>query len=808
MWADTRRSPVHNYVRRSTQVVGSEWPVTYAALGCGRDTWVTDDAPFAGRLRALREAAGLSQEELAERAGLSSHAISALERGTRTRPYPHTVRALCDALGADANARADLIACVPARTRHASADSSSTFRSLPSPATDLLGRDRDIARVMDLVGEQRVVTLTGMGGVGKTRLALAVATAARDRFADGVAYVELALLRGTDEVLLAIADAVDARVTASIDATSAVVERLRHRRLLLVLDNVEHLLEVAPRIASLMEAAPGVTLLATSRAPLRIRGETEVKVEPLAVPRTGDDLDGPAVKLLLTRADAVSAGWGTAHRDRRAVAALCTRLAGIPLALELAAGRARLLDPDQLLDRLDVALLEGARDLPERQRTMRATLDWSYGLLTVDEQRLLRLLSVFVGGFRLDDVERVVALAGQTPVGDVLTMMEALSEQSLVVNEAGVVGSSRQRLLVPVAQYARDRLTSAGEWESAVTAHTAHFLTLAETLAPRYRDGGQVDALARVDVEHANLTAAIERSLAVGDASTAARLTWALWMYWWLRGHLVLGRRLAESVLEYDLPPGILPRAELAAATMAFALDDVTAALGWWSSALAHAEDDPVTTANAIAGMGLAALARGDLVIAAEAFERARPIAETAGADGEWTRGLSLIWLGTVRLLEGDAQRAVAHIEQGLASARTRGDRLTSYVALYNLSQVEMSRGDHLRAREYLQEGLKLSQQTGDLSNLAYLLDATAVLEAAGGDHSRVPLLFGAAQTIREGIGSRGYGYYRPDPAAAEGATREARGHLGENQYDDSLDVGRRLSPDEATDLALAQPGA
>ena len=178
-------------------------------------------------------------------------------------------------------------------------------------------------------------------------------------------------------------------------------------------------------------------------------------------------------------------------------------------------------------------------------------------------------------------------------------------------------------------------------------------------------------------------------------------------MYWWLRGHLALGRRLAESVLDQELPAGVLPRAELAAATMAFALDDVSAALGWWSSALAHAEDDPVTVANAVAGEGLVALSRGDLATAAERFERARPIAERGGADGEWTRALSLIWLGTVRLLEGDADAAVAHIEQGLDSARMRGDRLTSYIALYNLSEVEMSRGDHERAREHL-EGIRL----------------------------------------------------------------------------------------------------
>ena len=238
-----------------------------------------------------------------------------------------------------------------------------------------------------------------------------------------------------------------------------------------------------------------------------------------------------------------------------------------------------------------------------------------------------------------------------------------------------------------------------------------------------------------------------------------------------------------------SFPRGVRARAELAAATMAFALDDVTAALRWWSAALEHADDDPVVTANAVAGEGLVALAGGDLVDAAERFELARSVAEQGGAEGEWTRALSLIWLGTVHLLHGDADGAVAHIDQGLASARARGDRLTSYIALYNLSQVELGRGDHARARQHLTEGVRLSRETGDHANLAYLLDVSAVLDAARGTHTRVPLLLGAAQTIRETVGSRGYGYYRPDPAATEAAAREAQEHLGQDRYDDGLDL-------------------
>ena len=428
--------------------------------------------------------------------------------------------------------------------------------------------------------------------------------------------------------------------------------------------------------------------------------------------------------------------------------------------------------------------------------------------MTGEEQWVLRLLSVFVAGFRLEDVEQVVLPARGAAGSDVLVAMEVLSEQSLVVGEAAWVGapgsgcSTRWRSMRVVACWRpgsgtgrppRTRSTS-GRWLRRWLPATGMGVrwTLWRALTVNTR------------------TSPPPSSAAWPQATPPPRRvsTWALWMYWWLRGHLTLGRRLAESVLEHELPAGVVSRAELAAATMAFALDDLTAALGWWSSALAHAEDDPVTTANAVAGEGLVALARGDLDTAAERFELARPIAERGGTDGEWTRALSLIWLGTVRLLEGDADGAVAHIEQGLDSARARGDRLTSYIALFNLSQVEMSRGDHIRARGHLEEGLRLSRQTGDLANLAYLLDASAVLQAARGTHARVPVLLGAAQVIRETIGSRGYGYYRPDPAATEGAAREARQHLGEDGYDDALDLGRRLTPDEATDFALASDAA
>jgi predicted ATPase/DNA-binding XRE family transcriptional regulator len=772
---------------------------------------------FASVLRGLREASGLSQEELAERAGLSSHAVSALERGTRTRPYPHTVRALADALGLTDDDRASLVGSVPSRARAAtpavaaetSAAPAGRSRGIPVPPTRLIGRDDDLREVVRLLDLHRLVTLTGPGGVGKTRLSLAVARTLQDQYADGVVFVELATLRDPAEVVPAVLDAADVTAAAGHDPVEAMAAWAAGRELLLVLDNVEHVLDAAPRIAALIEAVPHLSVLASSRAPLRVRAEQEYPVEPLALPDpdardAAPGEEAAAVRMLLERAGAVSAGWGTAPGDAEAVAAIAVRLAGIPLALELAGARGRLLDPASLLARLDDALVSGGRDRPERHRTMRATLDWSHGLLAPEEQALLRMLAVFVGGFRLDDLEAVVSRAGGID-GDVLGALESLAEQSLVVTDPEAAGGLRHRLLEPVAQYAAARLDEAGERDRVASAHAEHYLALAEGVAPHYRDSGQVAALARVDAEHPNLTAAVETLLDAGEPGAAGRLCWSLWMYWWLRGHHAHGRRLSEATLAHELPGDVRPLAELAAATMCFAMDDVPAARERWDAALAHAGDDDLVRANAVAGVGLAELASGRLAEATELFAEARVPATRAGPDGEWTVALSWIWSGTVALLLGDADRALVEIERGLDSARARGDRLSTYIALYNLSQVELARGRPDRARDYLDEGTRLSLETRDHANLAYLLEAAAVVEAREGVHSRVPLLLGAAQGIREALGSFGYGYYRPDPEAIRDAAEEARHHLGADRFDDALDVGRGLEPDRAARLGLGE---
>jgi predicted ATPase/transcriptional regulator with XRE-family HTH domain len=765
--------------------------------------------PFAAQLRQLRERSGLTQEELAERAGLTPHAVSALERGARTRPYPHTVRSLADALGLDDDTRAGLIAAIPRRASSAPAEAAPTAhsaRTLPVPTTALIGRSLELDAVAALLTDPgvRLVTLTGVGGVGKTRLALAAAARVAPAFS-AVVWVPLAALDDPRLVLPAVGHALGLSGVEGPDVLGVVSAGLATGRTLLVVDNLEHLLDAASDLAVLLESCPSVTILASSRAALRVRGEREHAVPPLDVPRDGGVdpeavLASPAGALLAERAQAVSPSFAVTPGNAGAVAGLCTRLAGIPLALELAAAKVRLLEPAALLDRLDTALSSGgARDLPARQRTMRATLDWSYDLLDDAEQRLFRRLAVFAGGFTLEAAEAVAE-----PGTDVLGVLERLVEHSLVQVGSDEDGA-RYGLLEPVLQYARMRLGEGEQAAAARSAHARYYLQLAKASVPDYRSERAVAALARSDREQANWTAALEHGLAAGEAELTARLCWALWLYWWLRGTPTVGRRFAERALQHDLSPYARARAALTLSAMAFAQGDLTGSAPGWEIALAtgRATGDVPAQAHGVAGVGLVALAGGDLDAAERAFTEAIPLA-AASDDELWLWRLAHIWLGTIRVLRGVPEQALPLVETALTSARARGDRLAIYIGLFTAAQAAIALGDVDAARRQLREGVSLSVETGDAANLVYVLEALAVVEHAQRQHRRVAVLLGAAQALRESTGGNVYGYYQPDDALREAAANAARAALGLDAYDDAVDQGRSLDLARAASFALS----
>lgn len=662
-------------------------------------------------------------------------------------------------------------------------------RASALPSTDLLGeligRDRDIAYLVDLLraSTSRLVTVTGVGGCGKTRLSLAVAAAAEPLFADGVSLVALAPLRDPSAVIPAIAHAVG--VAEGGDPFAALLDLLRDGERLLLLDNAEHLVDAWPEVATLAAACPGLRILVTSRIPLRVRGEVLFPLTPL-------DADSSA-RLLLTRAAAVAPG-ATIAPDDPAIAQLCHRLGGIPLAIELAAARVRLLSPAAILARLDeVMASEGARDLPPRQRTMRAAIDWSYDLLSPAEQAAFPRLAVFVGGFTIDAADAVLAdLAGP----GALAIIDSLVEQSLVLAEPGSGQGPRFRLLEPVAQYALGRLSSEDE-RSARDAHLRHYSDLAAHYEPSLRGPGTVQTLATIELEHANFVAAMEWSLASGKADEGGWLGWHLWLFWWVRGALREGRRLMEAVHAAATDDLVLVRSGAVSAALAFAQGDLPFAREAWraSSDLARRIGDAEGLPYAYGGIGLVALAEDDLDTAAAVHAENIGLCEVAGIGGEWLWTLSHVWLGTVELLRGNGSEAARLVDLALEAGRSRHDPLAVYIALFTAIQVSVVRGDFGRARAQIAEGVTLSQETGDHANLAYLLDALAVVESldGAGDLGRVGVLRGAAAQLRAGVGGNVYGYYRPDEALIEQASATARAARGAEQYDADVAVGHAL---------------
>jgi predicted ATPase/DNA-binding XRE family transcriptional regulator len=676
---------------------------------------------FGALLRRLRLEARLTQEELAERAGLSVRGISDLERGVNRTARRESARLFADALGLTGEERIRFLAAARGRT----ATSAPVIGALPIPPTPLIGRERESAAVLDLLAQEhvRLVTLTGVGGTGKTRLALEVATRVAGRFPDGVRFVDLAPL--ADPALVAAAVAQELGVTEQPGRTlsDALIAFLAGRRLLLVLDNFEHLLDAAPLVSTLIERCPGLVVLATSRPPLRLRGEHVFAVPPLPLPqpRPGVPVEvlagNEAVTLFFQRAQAAASEFALDADNAETVADICRRLDGLPLAIELAAARVPLLSPAASAARLEnrLALLtDGPRDLPTRQRTLRNAIDWSYQLLDPGERALFRRFAVFAGGATLDAIAAVVASEREPDLG-VLNGTAKLVERDLLRHDAHDGGDPRMRVLETIREYALAVLIESGEEFSTRRRHAAYFTALAEAAGPHLRSGSQRAWLDRLEDEHDNFRAALDWSLRAGEAETALRLCSGLALFWRIRGHLTEGRR-------------------------------------WCSQALAlSGEAPPRARADALHGKGMLAHWQGNYE-ATEALYRESLALRRALGD-ERGIALSLNSLGILADDVGDYKLALTLQQESLRRWEALGEPWGIAHALCDIGNIAKTQARNAEAQSLYERSLKLFEQVGDLQGVAMVLDNLGELAMRQCAYDRAVTLFEKALPVQRALG-------------------------------------------------------
>lgn len=547
---------------------------------------------FGELLRQYRLTAGFTQEALAERAGISADAIAALERGRRAAPRLDTTAQLARALELDGPSREQfLMAGTAAQRRDAPlvavpSSGPSALAQIPVPTTPLLGREHEEAALTDLLqGGARLVTLTGPGGVGKTRLAVDVATALQQSYADGGVYVDLSPVDIVGLVPCTIALALGLQETGPQYGRDLLMEQLRAKHLLLVLDNFEQVVDAASVVGDLLTNCPRLTLLLTSRVALRLRAEQQFPLASLAVPDTNctspEAVFGyPSVQLFVSRAQTVQPDFAVDNDNAAAIGEICRRLDGLPLAIELAASQIRLLPPAALAARLQrplSVLSPGLRDLPARQQTLRATLDWSYGLLLPAEQGCLARLSVFAGGFGLEATEAVCYPDASV---DWLNTIDSLVSSNLL-QQIERHGEPRFVMSQTVRDYAHEQLELRGEAEWVQHLHALYYTTRAEEILPRFRTD-QTSWLDEWAQEHENLRAALHWAWD-SDAALGLRLAGFVWRFWLLRGHLKEARTLLEGLLERAPTAAPATRAEAAAgaASLVLAQGDIPRAVHW-----------------------------------------------------------------------------------------------------------------------------------------------------------------------------------------------------------------------------------
>jgi predicted ATPase/class 3 adenylate cyclase/DNA-binding CsgD family transcriptional regulator len=669
--------------------------------------------------------------------------------------------------------------------------------NLPVPMTSYLGRETEFSELAGMLRDNRLVTITGTGGLGKTRTALEVAGTLLEEYPDGVWLAELGQLSDSALVPQAVATSLGVREVAGQSLSDTLTAHLAPRRLLLVLDNCEHLVEPCATLAeSLLGKCAQLRMLATSQVRLGVAGEVVYRLVALA----------EAAQLFVDRARLSEPRFSETAANGQVIAQLCQRLDGIPLAIELAAARVKVMSVDELLSRLDDrfrVLSDSSRTALPRHQTMRATVDWGYELLSQEERSLFRRLSVFAGGFTLDAVEAVCAGDG-VEAADVMDLLARLVDKSLVVPDEGADGASRMRLLDTLRQYGRGRLAEDDDGSRFARRHALYFLELAEEARHDQRGARYSSWLAKLEDEHDNLRAALETALAEPD-DTALALAAALLWFWDVRGYLTEGHdRLSKALSSAPERTAARARAADAAGWLSQRLGDFAGAGRHFeeSVSIAREIDERLVLARALRNLSLIRLFSGLVEEAENLVGESLSVAKQI--DDEASLAGSLLVMALVAYFANDLAAARTHAQESADLHRKLGDEKVVAFLLACLASLAIDRGDHAGASAHLAESLAISRAKGDRVDVAFVLETSASLAAATDEPERALLLAGATAALRESVAALPVPHWR---MKLESSLAKAREALGPAASEEAFAAGTRLNVGEAIDLAApAEP--
>ena len=774
------------------------------------------NASFGYWMSRQRKALDLTQQALADLVGYSVATIKKLEADER-RPSRQMAERLADYLAIPAGQRAIFVECarglrpmdhMPLVREPAPAPSAVMPSNLPSPLTPLIGREDEIATVKRYLShsDTRLLTLTGPPGIGKTRLSIQVASELCTNFEQGIYFVPLAPLTSPDLVPRALAQILGIKETEIINYIHA-------KPMLLVLDNFEHLLAAAAILVEILQVCPRLKILATSRASLNVRGERQYPVLPLSLPDPDNHLsvetlaEYPSIALFVSRAQAVNPHFTLTEANASAVVEICTKLDGLPLAIELAAAHIKLLKPQDLLTRLNhrFSLLSGGpADLPPRQRTLRAAIRWSYDLLVGWEQIFFTRLAVFLGGWTLEAADAIAAQAEGHPDSDqdVFSILSALVDKSLVQKNEQSDGQIRFSLLETIREYALEKLEEQGEIELIRKRHSDFFLKLAEASEPALRGPNQLDWLNRLDEEHNNLSAALQWNLDRGDSETALKLAGALWRYWWVHGYFHEGFNWLEKALSQAeaSPTGWRARALNGAGILARAQGNYASARTYLEASLEIQKnlEDWVGVANALNSLGLLAYVQGDHTLACDLHEQALSYRQKLGDQ----RGIaiSLNNLGLSFQEMGDLSKAEQLYRQSLDLSQQVGDTRGVSAAIINLGATKLDQGLAEQADGLFREGLLSAKDLKDQDGVIQCLEGLAGVASLLQKPERAARLFGAALALRASIESPVHPNYRLRYQHIEDSIKT---QLPVEALESEQAIGKEMTLERAIDYAL-----